>query len=84
MNTHRCCEVAASDSGPEPFAAPVTDREQHSPTFAGRCLASPDGWYRAPSWRSCLSVPLVWQHMWRLGPDSVFRSQPQRTCGRCC
>ena len=39
MNTHRCCEVAASDSGPEPFAAPVTDGEQHSPTFAGRCLA---------------------------------------------
>jgi hypothetical protein len=38
MNTHRCCEVAASDSRPKPFAAPVTDGEPDPPTFARRCL----------------------------------------------
>ena len=38
MNTHRCCEVAASDSRSEPFAAPTTDGEPHRLTFARRCL----------------------------------------------
>jgi hypothetical protein len=38
MNTHRCCEVAASDSRPKPFTVPTTRGEPHSPTFAQRCL----------------------------------------------
>ena len=38
VNTHRCCEVAASDSRSEPFAAPTTDGEPHRLTFARRCL----------------------------------------------
>jgi len=38
VNTHRCCEVAASDSRSEPFTAPTTDGEPHPLTFARRCL----------------------------------------------
>jgi hypothetical protein len=38
MNTHRCCEVATSDSRPKPFGAPTTHGEPHPPTFARRCL----------------------------------------------
>jgi len=38
VSAHRCCEVAASGSGPEPLAARTTDREPHPPTFARRCL----------------------------------------------
>ena len=38
MNIHRCCEVAASDSRPEPFAAPTTHGELHPRTPAQRCL----------------------------------------------
>ena len=38
VNTHRCCEVAASDSRSEPFAVPTTDREPHRLTFVRRCL----------------------------------------------
>ena len=39
MNALRCCEVAASDSGPQPSAAPTTDGESNPPTFSRRCLA---------------------------------------------
>ena len=38
VNTHRCCEVAASDSRSEPFAAPTTDGTPHRLTLARRCL----------------------------------------------
>ncbi|MGH7427397.1 MAG: hypothetical protein ACREJ4_03415 [Candidatus Methylomirabilaceae bacterium] len=38
MNTHRCCETAASDSCFEPFAAPTTSGGSHPRTFARRCL----------------------------------------------
>ena len=38
MNTHRCCEIAASDSRSESFAAPTTDGKPHRLTLARRCL----------------------------------------------
>jgi hypothetical protein len=38
MNTRRCCEVAASDAGSEPFTALVSPGESHPLTFARRCL----------------------------------------------
>jgi hypothetical protein len=38
VNTHRCCEIAASDSRSEPFAAPAPDGAPHPLTFARRCL----------------------------------------------
>jgi len=38
VNTHRCCEVGASDSHSERFAGPTTDGELHPLTFARRCL----------------------------------------------
>lgn len=38
MSTNRCCEVAASGSGPEPLASRTTDREPHPPAFTRRCL----------------------------------------------
>jgi hypothetical protein len=37
VNTHRCCEIAASE--PRPFPAPATDGGTHLPAFARRCLA---------------------------------------------
>jgi len=39
VNAHRCCEVATSNSGPEPSAAPAMDGELQPPTFTLRCLA---------------------------------------------
>ena len=38
MNTHRCCEVAASDSRFGSFAAPTAEGKPQRPTFARRCL----------------------------------------------
>ena len=79
MNARPCCEVAASDSRSEPFAAPATDGEPHPPTFARRCLDIA-GWIvsgRDPGAHA--EVPArVWQLTWQLGPDSGFRSQPRR------
>lgn len=53
------------------------------PTLVIVAAKSPAGSFRARSWRSCQSAPRVWQPMLRSELDSGFRSQPQRTCGRC-
>ena len=38
MSEHRCCEIAASGSEPEPLAARPTDRRPRPPTFIRRCF----------------------------------------------
>jgi hypothetical protein len=43
VTARRCCEVAASDSRPEPFAAPTTDGGPHPLKFA-RCCLDISGW----------------------------------------